>query len=581
MGADRRTKMRIAAAALLLCVYGAAGHAQAAEDVVLKAMHDELDRSMQKLRFDNLEKPYFISYRVLDSEDTNVSASFGALTSSSQGRSRRINVEVRVGSYELDNTNFVSFGFDMSAMTGVFNGNAQLPIDDDYNELRRQLWLATDATYKRAVEDLSKKKAALQNKVDTEQTPDFTKETPLQISLDAPAVQVDVAKWEGTARSLSGLFRQMPDIYTSSVRFWAGNSLVRYINSEGTSYTRRDPEITFNARATTQAPDGTPLEDFVWLCARSLDELPSADELAVRVRALGQRLKDIRATSRIENYNGPVLVEGDAAPQVFEFAFMSDLLGVRRLLTDTQAAMFMQANTPGENPFLDKIGARVLPDFLSVTDNPTLTEYKGIRLAGSCKVDEDGVPTRETRLIESGVLKTLLTTRDPVRGFDHSSGSRHAGQAAPSNVFVTTQNGLSDPDLRAKFLAMVKERNKDFGIVVRRMRTAQQPLVVAKLYLDGHEEPIHGVQFAGLNAAAFKDIAAASSGQNILTVSRRPSPNSLNIQMAGVELGGEDEGWTPVSLAIPSFVFDDVTVRMIRGETPKPPIALHPYFDNK
>lgn len=573
--------MRIAAAALLFCIGVAVGHAQAANDVVLKAMHDELDRSMQKLRLENLEKPYFISYRVWDSEDTNVSASFGALTSSSQGRSRRFNVEVRVGSYELDNTNFFSFGFDMSAMTGVFNGNAQLPLDDDYNELRRQMWLATDATYKKAVEDLAKKKAALQNKVDTDQTPDFTKETPLQISLDAPVVRVDVAKWESTARSLSGLFRQMPDIYTSSVRFWAGNSLVRYINSEGTSYTRREPEITFNARATTQAPDGTPLEDFVWLYARSLDELPPPGELDARVRALGQRLKDIRTTSKIENYNGPVLVEGDAAPQVFEFAFVSDLLGIRRPLADGQSEMLMQRNTSGENPFLDKIGARVLPDFLSVTDNPTLAEYNGVRLAGSCKVDEDGVPTRETMLIENGILKTLLTTRDPVRGFDHSSGSRHAGQAASSNVFVTAQNGLSDQDLRAKFLAMVKERNKEFGIVVRRMRTAQQPLVVAKLYLDGHEEPIHGVQFAGLNAAAFKEIAAASSDQNILTVNRHPSQNALNVLMAGVELGGEDEGSTPVSLAVPSFIFDDLTVHLIRGETPRLPVVPHPYFDSK
>jgi len=573
--------MRIAAAALLLCVCVAAGHTQTANDVVLKAMHDELDRSMQQLRLENLEKPYFISYRVLDSETTVVSASFGALTSSSQGRSRMINVEVRVGGYESDNTNFVSFGFDTSGMTRVFNGNAQLPLDDDYNELRHQMWLATDATYKKAVEDLAKKRAALQNKVDTDHTPDFTKETPLQISLDVPTVQVDVAKWESTARSLSGLFRQMPDIYMSSVRFWAKTSYARYINSEGTSYTRREPRITFNARATTQAPDGTPLEDAVWLYARSLDELPSADDLAARVRALGQRLKDVRVTSRIENYNGPVLVEGDAAPQIFEFAFVSDLLALHRPLMDSQAEMFMQRNMPGENPFLDKIGARVLPDFLSVTDNPTLSEYKGVPLAGSCKVDEDGVPTRETRLVENGILKTLLTTRDPVRGFDHSSGSRHAGQAAPSNVFVTAQNGLSDADLRARFLAMVKERNKEFGVMVRRMQSAQQPLMVAKLYLDGHEEPIQGVQFAGLNAAAFKDIVAVSSDQNILTLSRHPSQNSFNIPMSGVELGGEDEGWTPVSLAVPSFVFDDVTVRMIRGETPKPPVAPHPYFDSK
>jgi hypothetical protein len=228
--------MRISAAAfLLLCVFATARPARAQDDVVTKAMHDELDRSMKQLHLENLEKPYFISYRVVDSDRTNVNASFGALNSSSQGRSRMFNVEVRVGSYQLDNTNFASMSFDMSSMIQVFGGSSQLPLDDDYQELRRQMWLATDATYKKAVEDLSKKKAGLQNKVDTDETPDFTKEAPVQIAMDAPLVHADRTQWEATARSLSGLFRQMPDIYTSTVSFSATNSYVRYINSEGTS----------------------------------------------------------------------------------------------------------------------------------------------------------------------------------------------------------------------------------------------------------------------------------------------------------------------------------------------------------
>ena len=140
----------------------------------MKAMHDELDRSMKQLQLENLEKPYFISYRVVDSDSTNVSASFGALDSSGQGHSRRLTVEVRVGSYQLDNTNFFSFNFNQSAMVQVFNGTAELLLDDDYKELRRQIWLVTDATYKSAVEDL-KKRAALENKTDTDNTPDFTK----------------------------------------------------------------------------------------------------------------------------------------------------------------------------------------------------------------------------------------------------------------------------------------------------------------------------------------------------------------------------------------------------------------------
>jgi predicted Zn-dependent protease len=571
--------MRISAAFLLLCVFATPGPARAQDDIVMKAMHDELDRSMKQLHLENLEKPYFISYRVIDTDGTGVSASFGALSSSSQNRGRMMNVEVRVGSYQQDNTNFASMNFDMSSMLQIFGGTSQLSLDDDYKELRRQMWLATDATYKKAVEDLSKKKAGLQNKVDTDETPDFTKEAPVQIAMDAPVVHAGRAQWETEARSLSGLFRQMPDIYTSTVSFSATNTYVRYINSEGTSYTRREPRVNFIARAATQAADGTPLDDQVWLYARSIEGLPSSDQLASRVRLLGQRLKDLRTAAELENYNGPVLAEGDAAAQIFGWGFATNLLGVRRPAADGQIAMVMQRNAPAENPFLDKIGARVLPDFLSVTDDPTLADYKGVPLAGWCKVDEDGVPTHQTKLVENGVLKTLLTTRDPVRGFDHSSGSRHAGQAEPSNLFVITDAGLSEADLRAKFLATLKQRNKEYGIVVRRMRTTQRPVMAWKVYLDGHEELIRGVQFTGMNASAFKDIVAVSKDQNMLTISRRPSGTINGIPGAG--FGAEDESSAPITVAVPSLLFDDVTVHKVRGETPKPPVAPHPYFDGK
>jgi hypothetical protein len=564
--------MRIASISAMLCVFAAAGPLWAQDDTVTRAMRDELNRSMKQLQLENLEKPYFMSFRVIDSGSANVSASFGALNNSSEGHSRTFTVEVRVGDYKLDNTNFVSMNFDMSSMVQVFNGTAELPLEDDYKELRRQMWLATDATYKKAVEDLSKKRAALENKVSTDEPPDFTKENPAVTSVDAPAVHAGRAQWETLARSLSALFRQMPDIYTSTISLSAANSYIRYLNSDGTSYTRREPRVTFNAHAATQAPDGTPLDDSVWLYATSLAGLPSADELASRVRALGQRLKDLRAAPAIENYNGPVLAEGDAAAQLFRMVFVPDLLGLRRPLMDS--GFGQQQTTQAENPFIDKMGARVLPEFLSVTDNPTLAEYNGIPLAGWCKVDEDGIPTRETRLVEKGILRTLLVTRDPVRGIEHSSGSRHAGQATPSNVLVTADNGLSEAELRAKFLNLVKQQNKEFGIVVRRMRTAGHPVLAYKVFPDGREELIHGMQFSGLNTAAFKEIVAASKDQNMLTVEFRPQ------RTMGMFAFG-DEGYAPVTLAVPSLLFEDVTVRKVRGETPRPPVAPHPYFDGK
>ena len=284
----------------------------------------------------------------------------------------------------------------------------------------------------------------------------------------APPVKVDRAKWEATARSLSALFRQTPEIYTSNVTFDAVNTTTRYLNSEGFSYTRSHSAITFDASAATQAPDGGQISDFVWLYARSLSELPSEQELSARLVALGKEVSELRSAQRMENYNGPVLFEDDAAVQAFRLAFVPDLVGMRRVISD----MPNMQNQGGqaENPFLDKIGARVLPEFLSVLDNPTLAEFNRTRMAGFAKVDEDGLPTRETRLVEKGMLKTLLTSRDPVRGIEHSTGSRHAGQAAPTNIIVTADNGLSAADLRSKLMELVKQRNLPYGILVRRLR---------------------------------------------------------------------------------------------------------------
>ncbi len=561
--------MRIAIPSLALAVFAAWSPLLAQDDVIMKAMRDELARSMQQLQLENLEKPYFIAYRVMDSDHAGVSASFGALNQTYESRERLFNVEVRVGSPQLDSTNFLSLNFNVSSMVQVFNGSAQLSLEDDYRELRRQIWLATDATYKKALEDISKKRAALQNKSREDEAPDFAREEPATSVDEAPPVHIDRARWEALARSLSALFRQMPDVNTSSISLFAANTLTRYVNSEGTSYSRREPSITFNAHAATQAADGTPLDDFVWLHGRSLADLPSGENLAARVRDLGQRLKDLRAASTLENYNGPVLAEGDAAAQLFRLQFVSNLLGTRRFISDMPG--YQQAGAQGENPFIDKIGARVLPDFLSVADNPTLAEYRGIKLGGWYKMDDDGIPTRETRLVEKGILKTLLTSRNPVRGIEHSTGSRHLGQASPTNIFVTAENGLSPAELRTKFLELVKQRNKEFGILVRRMRNPMSPVMAYKVFPDGREELIRGVQFSGLNAASFKDIVAASKDQNILTVQYRPRSTFGTASAV-------DSGFMAVTLIVPSLLFEDVTIRKARGETPNPPVAGHPFF---
>ena len=51
------------------------------------------------------------------------------------------------------------------------------PLDDDYDAMRRQIWLTTDAAYKRAVSVFAKKKAAFQNRAATDPLADFSRES--------------------------------------------------------------------------------------------------------------------------------------------------------------------------------------------------------------------------------------------------------------------------------------------------------------------------------------------------------------------------------------------------------------------
>jgi len=566
----------------------------AGDDVILRAMNDELARSMKSLQMGELSKPYFISYRVDDVAELETAASFGSLLSSDLRRVRRLTVELRVGDRSLDNTNFLSMP--------DFGGGALLPLEDDYQELRRKLWLATDAAYKQALEDLSKKRATLQNKTRTDEIPDFSEERPATTVDETPAPSLpDVAAADSLVRDLSRLFRDMPEVYLSSVRLRASTLVTRIVTSEGTRVIRTTPEVRLAATASTQADDGMPLQDFVAAYGRTFADLPARDELARQIVDMGQRLTELRRAPLLETYNGPVLVEGQAAAEVLVQALVPRLLAARVPVADNpQLEMFMQAQQ--ESSFVDKIGARVLPRFLDLVDDPTLTELDGSPLLGGYSADDDGVPARATTLVQRGVLKTLLATRTPVRGITSSTGNRRGASAAPSNLLVSPSQGMPPEALRQELLALVAERELPFGVIVRRIgnpmlgkdddpwasimslmsprggEAAVQPVVAAfKVYPDGREELVRDVLFGDVGADSFKDIVAVSEGRGVHTMPLAASGPSLMTMVFAI-WGGPGNDAPLVSVVTPSLLFEDLTLKKPSGEIPKPPVAPHPAF---
>ncbi|MGO8736685.1 MAG: metallopeptidase TldD-related protein [Terriglobia bacterium] len=596
--------MRRISLLLICCCLGILPRASAQDDVVTKAMQDELDRSMKQLRLESLNRPYFIAYRVSDLSSSTMAAVLGSLTSSEQQHLRLLTVEVRVGDYALDNTNFLSVRFGAAGVARAFGNTVQLPLEDDYKEIRRQIWLATDSAYKQALEALAQKRAALENKTRAEDIPDFSKEEPVTSHESPVVMDLDPKRAEVLVRRLSAIFRSMPDIHRSSVEIQATNAYTRYLNSEGTEYTRAELGVGLIARAGTQAPDGMPLGDELAVYERSMSALPGEEQLALQIRDMGNRLVELRSAPLVERYNGPVLFEGEASAEIFGQALAPKLVASRRPVTESP--QFEMLTSRVESSLQDRLGARVLPDWASVTDDPTRQEQNGVPLLGGYSVDYDGVRAHKTVVVENGILKTLLLSRAPVRGIPHSTGNQRGFGVAPSNLFLTVQNGLTDAALKQKLLSLAQQRAKPYAIVVRRLRNPllgdpremmasamrsflpelggggkgmlQSAVEAYEVFPDGHEKLIRNAQLEGLNEGSFKDLVAASSSQKVYSM---PFVDFGNMVMGMFTAGMVPNQANPpvVSFYVRNQLLDDLTVNPPTGDIPKPPITKPPPGD--
>jgi hypothetical protein len=352
--------------------------------------------------------------------------------------------------------------------------------------------------------------------------------------------------------------------------------------------------------AATQAPDGMPLQDFVAFYGHAMGELPRKEILAARVREMGERLQKLREAPLLDRYNGPVLFEGQAAAEIFSQILAPKFLAARRPVAENpQVESYLGMM---DNPFLDKLGARVLPEFLSVVDNPTLPEFNQTRLLGSYQVDDEGVRARETMLVEKGILKTLLAARSPVSGIAHSTGNRRSSGVLPGNLIVSAEKGLSDQELREQFFKLIKRRGKEYGIVVRRLENpafraagdqmyatftpphqgeekVEGPILAYKVYPDGHEELIRNAELVGLSSAAFRDIVAASNTQTVYSCPFVSRALSLYSSYMYFDTAEGEPGAPLVSFVVPALLFEDLTVKKPNDQIPKPPLSKPPLSD--
>lgn len=570
-------------ASIVSAAAAARAQSRAESDVVLRAMEDELERS-RALRIVGLDKPYFFSYTLYDGENYSASASLGAIVRSSRTRYRLPRIEVRVGDYAFDNTNYVGM-----LASGSRYDTASFPIDDSYDALRRHLWLATDSAYKSAVEAISRKRAALKNVAAQDSLRDFAPAQPLRMVLPVARVPLDEDAWLKRLRRLSAVFAEFPELALSSVAVQSGWSAHYIATSEGTRVRVPESMTAVEMRARAYAPDGEVVRDADVAHALDPRRLPPEAELERRASEVGKNVTALAAAPLAEPYTGPVLFEGTAAPQIFAELLGRNLTVRRRPVSNPGRPLSF---APGE--LEGRLGAPVLPEWMDAVDDPTQTEWQGEPLFGHYRVDLEGVAPEPLTLVEKGVLKTFLLTRQPVMEFAQSNGrARLPGgfghcQAACGNLFVRATKSVSEAELRAQLLDMCRRRNKPYGIIIRKMdfpssaslnelrsafsssgggRPVSLPLLVYRVYADGREELVRGLRFRGLGARSLRDIVAASDRNHLFHFLENGAPFAL---MGAASFVAE------TSVVAPSVLIDDVELERVPAEHPRPPLVPPP-----
>jgi TldD protein len=552
-------------------------------DPIFQAMRDEIDRA-RKLSFANLEAPYFVEYVIDEQETFTATASLGGLLSRRKERFRSPDVHMRVGDYKFDNGNF----------SGGFGGGSRydlerFPLEDSYPLLRRYFWLMADSAYKSSVEAISRKRAAMRNMQQTEQLNDFAHAEPVKSVQPIKHLAVDEEQWAGRVRTLSAIFTQYPEIKNSGVELELTEGGMHLLNSEGTEVRAPESVAMLRVRALTQSADGMSLRDSVAFHALDAAHLPADAELVRGVSTLAENVVALSKAPKGEDYSGPILFEGVAGAQVF-----AEVLGRNLALTRRPVADGGRGGGAQNSELDGRMGARVLPDTFDVVDDPTQKEWRGRPLFGSYAVDREGVVPKPLRLIEKGVLKNYLLTRQPVRGYEGSNGRARlpggfgSSAAAISNLFVSTSDPVPSAELKKKLIELCRTRNKPYGIIVRKMDfpstasldearrliTAQQggrpvsmPVLVYKIFVDGHEELVRGMRFRGFGVRSLKDILAAGDDSAAFEYMDNTAPFAL--------VGGA--GFTVETCVVaPSILVDDLELHPAEEELPKLPVVPAP-----
>ena len=562
-----RYRIFATSAALFAATLGswAAGRSVPSSPVVLVAMQDELDRSMAALSMAD-PPAYYLSYTVSDREYAEVSGSNGALLSSTGDRARWLEVQSRVGTSQLDDTHKLGERPPSWSSPGT-----TVALDDDIPVLRREIWGETDRQYRAAVQALIKVKTSQQVQVQTAEgaAPDFSHEQAHTSIGPVVEIHVDRKPWEERVRRYTAAFGKSPSVLNSIATFTAQATNQYQVNTEGTKVAFGQIHYRLELFVQSKAPDGMDIQryaNFDWLDPK---DAPDEKTVSDSIQRLIQETEALDKAPLVDPYAGPALLTGRAAA-----VFFHEVFGHR-------AEGFRQKDISEGQTFTSKVGEQILPDFISIKDDPTESNLGGQMLLGYYPFDDEGVVATNVALVDHGVLKTFLMSRSPLMDIPHSNGHGrrqlgYAPVARQGNLIVSSSNGVPFGQLREKLIALVKQKNLPYGLLIddiaggftftgRGQPQAFQvtPLIVYKVFADGRpDQLVRGVDIVGTPLVSLTKIVATED-----------KPEIFNGYC------GAESGSVPVSAVAPGILISEMEFAKKETSTDRPPILPPPAHD--
>lgn len=537
--------------------------AAADPDPLLVALEAELDRTMEAWEGAE-DAPYFLSYRVSDMETWSLAARYGAIAFSSERRSRNLDVSARVGSYERDSTHPIRGESQLNMNLHV---GQSLPIDASPRAIQAAVWEATGKEITDAQESWLRVQTNQQVTVaDEDPSPDFSPMPAVEDIAPRATLAVDLSAWEPALVALSARLDAPPEIHGSSVSLDAVAETQYVLNSEGTRVRQPRQWLRVSMSAWSKTDDGQTVRLYRWKDVHDPAALPDIETLSTWADEVAADTVALRDADEGEPYTGPVLLRGKAAG-----VFVHEVLGHR-------VEGHRQKDEDEGHTFRDKVGEQLLPESLSIIDDPTVATLAGEHLNGHYAYDQEGSPAKPAVLVEDGIFRGFLMSRSPIAGFSESNGHGRAQVwrqpvARMANTIVTTTDPKSEAQLRRMMAAELRRQDREWGLIVDEIgggftmtgRVTPNAFNVRatyawKVYADGRpDELIRGVDLVGTPLVALSNVLAAGS-----------DPAVFN------GFCGAESGSVPNSAVSPSLLIRQLEVQKKEGGSARPPLRPKP-----